>query len=127
MCSSDKCLFGADSVAGPVLGSQDHAGKQARPGQPSGKVRSGEVSFTHSPLTHLHHIRYHSLKPLRHLSTLLCSPTSGQALTILQQDHAGPLNQCICPQSFSDPAWVHTACLWALLTIGNDVSTWLIQ
>lgn len=44
-CSSDKCLFCADSVAGPVLGSQDKAGKQARPGQPSGNgpVKGGEL------------------------------------------------------------------------------------
>lgn len=44
-CSSEKCSFCADPVAGPVLGSQDKAGKQARPGQPSGNgpVKGGEL------------------------------------------------------------------------------------
>ena len=66
----------------------------SKPGQgnPQGMVQSREVNFTHSPLTHLHHIRYQSLKPLQNLSTLICSPASGQALTIAHQDCAGPLN-----------------------------------
>lgn len=38
-----------------------------------------------------------------------------------------PPNQCICLQSFSTLACVHTPWLWALVTIGNVKSPWLSQ
>lgn len=65
-------------------------GSKPSQSNPQGMVRSGEVNFTHSPLTHLYHIKYHNLKPLQNLSTLLLDLLSGPYH--LHQDCAGPLN-----------------------------------
>lgn len=49
--SSDKYLFSADSVAGPVPGSWDKAVKQERPSAPTGTHLVGETVLISSSLT----------------------------------------------------------------------------